>query len=91
MQMQPCEPAHACVCRLSWTLTPHLVTMAEGLLLPHSPASLHALAQLANPLLPAFIDAVQQDNVLALPQILLVDDLESAELVQACIAYMSSL
>lgn len=64
--------------------------MAAGLLVPHAPVTLQGLAQLAHPLLPAFVDAVAQDELLALPQLVLADDLERSCVVQACIQYTTS-
>ena len=66
--------------RISWTLTPHLTTMARGLLLP--PSTLKDLADIANAELPAFVEAaVRGRNHSGFPQILIADDFPSATLL----------
>ena len=64
---------------MSWTLTPHLTTMARGLL--EEPSTLMELAATGNPLFPDFVDAIIREQHLAYPQIILADDFEQAYLV----------
>jgi hypothetical protein len=71
------------MCRLSWTLTPNISTMVRGFLGP--PSTLLTLAEQANIVLPAFVDAVLQERAPGFPQVLLSDSFQTAHIVAAVI------
>lgn len=65
--------------RLSWILTPHITTIAESLFGP--PSSLMALADTANPLLGDFLDVAFLSGWKKMPQILMADHYQVADVV----------
>lgn len=62
------------LCRMSWTLTPHITTLLHGLFA--YPSSLADLASRANRLLPDFIDAALAEGRTGFPQILIADEFQ---------------
>lgn len=65
--------------KLSWILTPQLTTLAKSLFEP--PATLIDLADTANPLLGDFVDAALEARPILLPQIIIADHYEMADIV----------
>jgi hypothetical protein len=75
------------VCRLSWTLTPHIWTMVQGWFGP--PHTLFQLAHSANSVLPAFVETLIEERPHMLPQVIIVDRIERTRLVELCWSLMT--